>query len=83
MFPYFYPAHLAVPAATPRHSTPQAPPAVALDLQLVARANLLVTVETNNGEPVAGAEVSLNGSGFYGDFSLLTQTAADGSTALI
>jgi hypothetical protein len=63
---------------------PSPPQDLFLDLQLVARANLLVKVQTAGGEPVVGAEVSVNGSGFYGPFSLLTQTVgADGSADLM
>ncbi|NOZ79276.1 MAG: hypothetical protein GXP48_08910, partial [Acidobacteria bacterium] len=59
-------------------TVPDPPQARVVDLQLVGRAAMKVTVVNGNGDPAEGAEVTISGGGFYGGVHVVSQTGTDG-----
>ncbi|NOZ79162.1 MAG: hypothetical protein GXP48_08305, partial [Acidobacteria bacterium] len=64
--------------ASSTFTMPDPPSAQVVDLQLVGRASVQVTVLDGNGDPAEGADVMLSGNGFYGGVTLISQTDASG-----
>ncbi len=61
---------------------PNPPVDQVVDLKLVGRAAISVTV-TRDGQPLEGAEVRITGSGFYGPREVISTTGVDGKVGPI